>query len=294
MSRKRRSTTAKRTNSQRKPRSQAKVPFRKQPLVWIGTLVTLLAGGAATAFGTGLGSSLFSAVHNASSNAAAAVVTGPPVVIDSVMADGEGAGFSYVLPQRLILTSPQLNSLNNLTPDDPQYDQWFTSRGGAVPSPALLKLVVEGNRPHPVLIIDMGVIDHCTSALTGTLFRNGSNGGSIGDLAVQFDLDLPRPVPVNGIAGGSYFAAHSISLEKGEQAVFQIAANSTRYCQYQIALTVVDGTKTLTETVSDHGQPFKVTGLLPETSYSALYVGATEPGEAAPFKRENSATSKSS
>lgn len=293
VSRKRRSATVKRANGQqRKPQSPAKAPWWKHPLVWLGGLATLLAGGAATAFGTGIGDSLFSAVHNPPGNAAAAVTAGPPVVIDAVTPDGEGDGFSYVLPQRLILAPQQLKSLNKLGPNDPQYDQWFTSRGGAVPSPALLKLVVEGNRSHPVLIIDMGIVDHCTNALAGTLFSNGSNGGSIADLAVQFDLDLPHPVPVNGNAGGNYFTAHSISLKKGEQAVFEIAASSARYCQYQIALTVVDGTKTLTETVSDHGQPFKVTGLLPKTRYSALYQGANEPGDSAPFRRENPATQK--
>jgi hypothetical protein len=258
--------------------------------VWAGSIATLLAGGAATAFGTGLGQSLFSAVHD--TPGAAAAVSGPPVLIDSVTVDSGRSDFSYVLPRPMVLTSGQLDSLNRLTPDNPQYDQWFTSRGGVLPSPAVLKLVVEGNRPHPVLIVDMGISDHCTQPLSGTLFENGSNGGSVGDLGVRFDLDLTRPVPVNGIAGGSYFAAHSYSLQKGEQAVFQVVSSSTRYCQYRITLTVVDGTRTLTETVSDDGQPFKVTGTLPQARYEALYVGSTQTGMAAPFTRRNPATGK--
>ena len=71
MARKRQSMTAKRGNKSRKPQSQAKSPWWRKPLVWIGGLATLLAGGAATAFGTGLGGSLFSAVHDTPSNAAA-------------------------------------------------------------------------------------------------------------------------------------------------------------------------------------------------------------------------------
>lgn len=257
--------------------------------MWLGSLVTLLAGATATAFGTGLGQSLFSAFDSAPSSApaAAAVVTGQPVVIDAVAMSNGGSDFSYVFPQRLVLTTSELESLNHITPNDYKYDQWFISRGGVLPSPALLKLVVEGNRPNPVLIIDMGIIDHCSQALNGTLFANGSNGGPVGDLGVQFDLDLARPVPVNGTAGGSYFAAHSISLRKGEQAIFQVVTNSTRYCQYEITFTVVDGTKTTMEVVTDHGQPFKVTGRLPESRYQALYVGGIEPGTTAPFVRTN-------
>lgn len=289
MSRKRRPATAKRSWA-RGTTPPPKAPWWKHPLVWVGSIATLLAGGAATAFGTGLGQSLFSAVHDTPT--AAAAVNGPPVLIDSVTVDSGRSDFSYVLPQLMVLTSGQLDSLNHLTPDNPQYDQWFTSRGGVLPSPAVLKLVVEGNRPHPVLIVDMGISDHCTQPLNGTLFENGSNGGSVGDLGVRFDLDLTRPVPVNGIAGGSYFAAHSYSLQKGEQAVFQIVSSSTRYCQYRITLTVVDGTRTLTETVSDDGQPFKVTGTLPQAQYEALYVGSTQTGMAAPFTRRNPATGK--
>jgi hypothetical protein len=254
--------------------------------------VTALAAAAATAFGTGLGQSLFSAVHGTGGSTAATVVSGPPVLIDSVGADNNEDDFSYAFPQRLILSPAQLESLNRLTPDDPQYDSWFTSRGGVVPSPAVLKLVVEGNRPHPVLIIDMGIVDRCTEALSGTLFSNGGYGGSVDDLGVSFDLDLPRPVPVNGAAGGSYFAAHSVSLQRGEQEIFEVVANSTRYCQYDITLTVVDGTKTLTEVASDNGHPFKITGNLPQGQYKALYVGATAPGAYAPFVRENPVTQK--
>ncbi len=258
--------------------------------MWVGGLATLLAGGAATAFGTGLGQSMFATVQGAP--AAPAAASGPPVLIDSVTPGGSGSDFSYILPQQMVLTPQQLHSLNDLTPDSPHYDQWFTSRGGAPPSPAVVKLVVEGNRPHPVLIINMGIADQCTRALNGTLFQNGNNGGSVNDLGVSFDLDLARPVPVNGIMGGSYFAAHSVSLRQGEQMVFEVVSNSTRYCQYRITLTVVDGTRTLTETVSDDGAPFKITGRLPEAGYDALYVGGTEPGQAAPFTRENPATGR--
>jgi hypothetical protein len=291
MSRKRRSAAARQAAKRSQSKAQAPRAWWKQPLVWIGSLVTALAAAAAAAFGSGLGTSLFSAAHSTSSGAAVAAITGPPVLIDSVSQDPDQQSFSYVLPQRLILSGAQLQSLNRLSPNDPAYSAWFTSRGGVQPEPAVLKLVVEGNRAHPVLIIDMGITDTCTSPPSGTYFANGSNGGSVDSLAVVFDLDLAHPVPGNGQLVGSYFSSHSVSLGQGEQEVFKVVVDSTRYCRYQITLTVVDGTKTETEVVSDHGQPFKVSGLLAPGQYQALYVGGGL-GTTGPFTRRDPATGK--
>jgi hypothetical protein len=287
VARKTRTAAAKRTSSRRRPDPPKPSPWWKRPLVWVGGLASALVVAAAVAFGTGLGQSLFSIVNGASSGPAAAA-SGPPVLIDSAQTGySNGDNFSFVFPWRLILSPSELAALNQLTPNDRSYDAWFTSRGGVVPSPAVQKVVVEGNRLHSVLITDMGIVDHCTSALDGSLFLNGGYGGSVGDLGVVFDLDLAHPVPVNGNAGGSYFTAHSISLRMHEQEIFEVVTSSTRYCQYRISLTVVDGTKTVTELVSNHGTPFKITGSFPEREYEVLYVGSADPGVAAPFVRKN-------
>jgi hypothetical protein len=291
MSRKRRSAAARQAAKRGQSKAQAQNAWWKQPLVWIGGLVTALVAAAAAAFGTGLGTSLFSAARSTTSGAATAAVKGPPVLIDSVARDPDQPNFSYVLPQRLILTKAQLQSLNRLSPNDPAYNAWFTSRDGVQPEPAVLKLVVEGNRPHPILLIDMGIKDTCANPLNGTYFSNGFNGGTVANLAVVFDLDLAHPVPQNGLANGSYFSAHSVSLKQGEQEVFKIVIDSTRYCQYQITLTVVDGTKTETEVVSDHGQPFKVTGYLAPGQAHAEYIGGGL-GKPGPFTRRDPTTGK--
>ena len=154
-SRKRRSAAARQAATRGQSKAQTQNAWWKQPVVWIGGLVTALAAAAAAAFGTGLGTSLFSAAHNTTGGAATAAVTGPPVLIDSVARDPDQPSFSYVLPQRLILSKVQLQSLNRLSPNDPAYNAWFTSRGGVQPEPVVLKLIVEGNRPHPVLVIDI-------------------------------------------------------------------------------------------------------------------------------------------
>jgi len=150
----------------------------------------------------------------------------------------------------------------------------------------VVKLVVQGNSPHPVQIVDMGIIEHCTRPLDGSLFSNGANGGTVSELAVVFNLDLPLPVPVNGLMAGSYFSAHAVSLKEGETEIFKVVSDTTRFCSYKLKLTVVDGAKTVTEVASDHGQPFRVTGMVPISHYKAVYIGGKLPSVAAPFVRE--------
>lgn len=138
----------------------------------------------------------------------------------------------------------------------------------------------------------MGIIEHCTRPLDGSLFSNGGNGGTVSELAVVFDLDLPLPVPVNGLMGGNYFSAHAVSLKKGEPEIFKVVSDTARYCEFKIKLTVIDGVRTVTEVASDHGQPFRVTGVMPRSRYKAVYIGGRLPGTTAPFVRESPVTAK--
>jgi hypothetical protein len=241
---------------------------------------------AATAFGTGFGQSLFHTVS------AQTEPSGQPVKIDSVTPNTDQEGIDYAFSRSLVLTGAELKSLNRLSPDDPSYDSWFTSRGGVVPSPFVMKIVVQGNRLHPVLITDMGVlIDRCTRPLHGALFANSSGGGTVADQAVVFDLDAPHPLPQNGLLNGNFFSAHSISLKKGELQVLKVVVNSSRYCLYRFRFTVVDGTRTVPEIVSNDGQPFSITAWLPGSQYRVLYIGGSI-GVTGPLVRMNPATSK--
>lgn len=214
--------------------------------------------------------------------------SGLPVRIDLVMLDeSQRTTESYVFPQKLVLTASELQKLNRLSPG-PLYDNWFHSRGGVDPDVSVVKLVVAGNRPYHVQIINMGIIDRCGPPLAGTLFSNAPAGGIEAVPGINFDLDLPRPFPQNGDLTGSWFQQHTVDLGPGESQTLEVVSSSTRYCSYSITLTVVNGTNTVSETVTNHGKPFQVSGLLQSPAhYQVLYVGGTKPGAFAPFVRKD-------
>lgn len=216
-------------------------------------------------------------------------VLGPPARIDSVTLDTSSQPtWGFVFARRVVLTPPQLVLLNRLSPNDPGYTSWFASRGGFAPVENYVKLVVEGNRPSPVRIIYMHVVDKCAQPLRGTYFLNSPAGGPGSNLTFQFDLDSPVPIPQLQYAPGNYFRTHTVVLKKGESETFEIGSWTSHHsCSYTLQMTVVDGAKTVVEKVSDHGRPFRVTALV--SNYKVLYVGGKQPGVVAPFVRQNPA-----
>jgi hypothetical protein len=222
------------------------------------------------------------------SSASSVKYPGQPARIDLAMVDeSRRADEIYVLPQKLMLTARELRQLNQLSPGA-LYDNWFRSRGGVGPDESVVKIVIEGNRPYHVQVVNMGITEHCGPPLTGTLFYNAPAGGPNPVVGIDFNLDLPRPFPQNGDQTGSWFQQHTIDLGPGESQTLEVVSYSSRYCEYSIALTVVDGVNTVTEIVADHGRPFQVSGLLQAPAhYKALYVGGTRPRDFAPFIQQN-------
>jgi hypothetical protein len=185
-----------------------------------------------------------------------------------------------------VLSVAQLSTLNKLVSTGANYATWLESKGGLSPGYAVVKMVLTGNRNYPIQIVDMRVLKRCSSPYSGTLFLNDPGGGSIiGVQNVYFDLDLPNPNPGDGTLGGNYFNKHTISLRKSASVTLVIDNYSTLACNYKFAISAVDGSRTVTETISNHGSPFKTAGISP--SYKALYIGAASPGASAPFRRES-------
>lgn len=229
-------------------------------------------------------------------------LNGPPVKIDAVsVVRNVLQGGTYVFPQKRVLTAAELRTLNQFNLTQPQYDTWFRSRGAVDPEFSNLKLVVEGNRTHPVQVTGLRLIKHCQQPLDGTLFASPP-GGSNPTLRIGFNLDSPAsiaqdyrgsfyPYPMSG----DYFAEHTISLSRSEVQTLQVSAITTKqYCEYILELTAVDGGTTVTETITDHGRPFRVTALKfanqdPYSDYKALYVGGVLTRKGA-FIAENPAT----
>jgi hypothetical protein len=89
--------------------------------------------------------------------------------------------------------------------------------------------------------------------------------------------------------GGSlepdYFGTYSVSLQYGRQYTFQVTATTSHhYCQFTLRATVIDNGTTRQETITDDGQPFRVTSFpsAPEptgrgafAAYGDLYLGGS-------------------
>jgi hypothetical protein len=254
-------------------------------VTWTGALITSAAVAAVAAVVTVVVTG--AVTRQVAAAPIAAGRHGPPVKIDSVtvLRTVAQAG-TYVFQRPLDLSQSELRSLNQLQDLTPQYYAWFRSRGGVDPSTSNVQLVLEGNAAQAVRITNMVLVKQCTAPLSGTLFASPSAGNEH-SILINFDLDSPQPVAQTP-GGHDFFTANTISLQPGEVQVIQITASTKLfYCQYSIHLTALTGDHATEETITDNGQPFRVTATYTSVArYHALYVGgvATRTGY---FMREN-------
>jgi hypothetical protein len=211
---------------------------------------------------------------------------GPPVNVVSISVErSDNQGGTYVFANKVQLSSEELKALNETRTDPARYDSWFRSRGGVDPGLSIVKVVLEGNRDHPVRITSMRPIKHCQAPLLGTIF-DSPPGGEDASVAIGFDLDSTRSIAQVitdfGEWQGDYFAKYTVSLKPGEQQTFQIRSKTSRqYCEYTLELTIIDEGKTVTQPLNNDGKPFRVTALVFDESsdrieygrYQAAYIG---------------------
>jgi len=230
---------------------------------------------------------------------------GPPVKVDLVTLE-QGPNQSRVFPGKLTLSASQLESLNSLHAYSPATQNWFTSRGAVAADGVLIQLVVQGNRNNPVRIVNMQPVENCHAPLTGTLFYSPSAGA---DTATQMLINLDDPLApskyiasANGqiTSGKNFFQHFTVSLKHNEQYTFLISAYTAKqYCSFTFNMSVLDGSRTLTETVSDNGKPFQATVIYGQNSvspgafsrYQEIYAGGVAPGSSGgKWARVNPAT----
>ena len=201
---------------------------------------------------------------------------GLPAAIDLVTLAPAFGNSTYALPNRFQLTSAQLTQLNaNAATGD---KTWFAAQHAVIAGPATVTVVVEGNRSGTVRIMGIEPVPSCHPPLAGTLFYSPSQGVDTSiELHVTLDGANPR---VTARDGSDFFTAHTVSLAHGEQETFVIAAQALReYCSFTFDMTVLDGTKTVTETIGNPGQPFTITALDQQGSgpvygaYQTMYIG---------------------
>jgi hypothetical protein len=208
---------------------------------------------------------------------------GPAVKI-ALVDEGPAEGETRATSNPLALSASQLASLNSLAEkasldslagkDSPEYQNWFTNRGAIPVGSTAIRLVVQGNRNNSVRIVNMQPIMSCRAPLTGTLFYFPHQGE---DVTTQLVLNLDKPFALPGYRIGvarvnpNYFAHYTVSLKRNEQFTFNIVASTNAYyCEFKLKMTVLDGSRALTETISDNGQPFRVTAAAyKEDNYNA-------------------------
>lgn len=212
---------------------------------------------------------------------------GQPVKIDYVAVQ-QGPDQSAVAPGPLTLTAAQLSSLNSLNQTTPAVHQWFAAHDAVTADNLFVELIVAGNRDSAVRIVSMQPVVSCHPPLAGTLFYSPAAGAD-SNTQLMVNLDHPLGPPgyianVNGqISHGANFFQHfTVSLKRGEQYTFLVNAHTTKqYCQFTLDLTVLEGSRTVTESVSDNGKPFAVTAVYNEddlnpgafSRYQDVYVG---------------------
>jgi len=277
-------------NSVRRHRPVKKVKWWQRPVTWVAGFVSVLILGIATALGSGIGNSIFTAAKGHPSP------TGPPVAVEEVNVQ-TWQDYSFIIPRKLVLTAAQLSAMNKrVTSSLSAYSSWFASHGGVIVNRGIIGITVHGNGSGPVTITDMQVVKHCGRPLTGgTLFYSPSTGAGpfttdqIGfDLGQQLSIGqyIPAPGPHALNPGGNFFAKKVITLRPGEpQTLSAYVTAHDEYCSFTFQLHVAtpDG-HPVTQTITDNGKPFQITtdgetgpigslNHVPFSSYSVVYAG---------------------
>jgi hypothetical protein len=215
-----------------------------------------------------------------------------PVCIDSVKLQWDVThGDTVVFPKPLQISNSELSKISSYfqSIQGPRaFYRWAHAHGAVDPNSVFVQLVVTGNRNHEVRITSMQASGRCGPPLTGTMMFSQSAGGEY-SIPIGFDLDKPDPnarlyYPMSGRFGGDYFATQTVSLKPHEQQTFEIVGISTHhYCRFSIKLTVLDGNRSVVETVQNGHQPFEVSGTLPLRQYQSVYLGGISKCRAGPY-----------
>jgi hypothetical protein len=241
---------------------------------WWGRLAAIIAGAALiTGSLTNLESFAKHTIDSLSGN------RGLPVQITSMQASG-GPGDMHVMAKAVSLSSPQLTQLNALNQTTPAYKTWFANHNAVNVGMTGITFELQGNRSHTVQVTNLQPISSCQRPLRGTLFYSPPGGGVTGtEIFINLDnphAELSYVAEQDGVSssGTNFFADHTIALTEGEQyPIYVQASTSLHYCTFSLELSVLDGAKTVAETVNDNGKPFSVTALANISAYSQLYIG---------------------
>jgi hypothetical protein len=185
----------------------------------------------------------------------------------------------------------------DIPPDDPsradltageaaQLADRLTASGGYAVPYLRLRILLEGRRSQQIQVTDLAIIGlRSGPAPRGTLVHIPPQGGGA---ITQLAYDLSDPLPVaqavgeDGPTGHPYFVGNGISLADREQAPLtaQLIAKPGASEEFRLQLRYTLGGRAKTQSIDDHGRPFRVAALncsrapdgSPVLSYDSAYL----------------------
>jgi hypothetical protein len=163
----------------------------------------------------------------------------------------------------------------------PEFLELARVAGGVNVEKLTIRVILEGRRNQQIRILGIRpVMVEQTPPLGGMLFNVPPQAGDA-TMQMIIDFDRPNPVvreilpgsdPLSGPKGGRpFFDNNTISLRDREQQVLLIRAAVTwYYAAFNLQIDYRIGDESRTMQISDHGQPFRVTGLHPGTEPDTL------------------------
>jgi hypothetical protein len=238
---------------------------------------------------------------------------GPPLTVTAEPAVLDDQGYTMATPDGA-LPGPQLRQLmtQDSIADSPKFLSAVQAMGGADVDDLTIQLIVNGNSAQGVRILDIRPVRlQRAKPLGGTLFDTPPQAGTA-TLRMMFDLDEPVPIARNigdpscptvtqgdtvhcvvtndpypqqpggdVYPGSPFFDNETIHLDDHEQQVLNIRAQATRsFAAFDVEIYYIVGNASgdiHQLVVSDHGRPFRVTGMPPgakpgTVSYQAAYL----------------------
>lgn len=207
--------------------------------------------------------------------AVSASKTDPPVLIESVsdLVDDEPDG-TMALSQPLDMTPVQLSDFNRQYQSSGGYESLKQAKRAWTLNNAYTTLGVRDNWGEQVSISRIEVKKTCGPPASGTYFVGDSEGGGGGGPVVRvgFNLDSPEPdalemgmTQARGLTptGNKYFpVSGNIELEPQQQRSLSVDVFTTTHaCTFRFMLYVATSKGIFTETVDNHGHPFRITAI---------------------------------
>lgn len=252
-----------------------------------------------------LKSSTKKAVENAApilaapeSSYAKASESSPPVLIENIASIRSSAGPMFVTAKTVEMKPDEIGRFETAVyPNSSAFADWYNEHGGSALSSGFINVTIRGNEAEEVRVSDLQIIKSCGKPLRGSFFI-GYTQGSGDTIRLGFDLDVPASTAetvanTSGrvrVTGESYFAAHTITLQRGEKETLAVGVFTKTYsCEFTLRLIVATSHGTFYQDVTYNGHPFVVSAMAepldpryPYSGYESVYVNKPSAGQVAP------------